>query len=57
MINKLQDETVSYQSDLGFYTQFAESLRISIEVETDYYKQAVAWLHDLVCGAKFDVER
>ena len=57
MINKLQDETVSYESNLGFYTQFAENLRISIEVETEFYKQAVAWLHDLVYGAKFDVER
>jgi hypothetical protein len=57
VINKLDDETVSYEAVLGFSTQFTENLRISIKVETEFYKQAVAWLHDVVYGAKFDVER
>jgi hypothetical protein len=40
--------TMSYEVGLGFYTQFTENLQISIKVKTEFYKQAVAWLQDLV---------
>ncbi|KAE9411017.1 hypothetical protein BT96DRAFT_952834 [Gymnopus androsaceus JB14] len=57
VINKLDDETVSYEIGLGISNSFAESLRVSIKVETAAYETAIAWLKDLVYGSEFDKER
>ncbi|KAF9044800.1 hypothetical protein BDZ89DRAFT_1191615 [Hymenopellis radicata] len=57
VINKLDDETVSYDVGLGTAGAFAEMLRISIKVEVASYETAIAWLRDLVYGARFDKER
>ncbi|PBK77299.1 hypothetical protein ARMSODRAFT_874850 [Armillaria solidipes] len=57
VINKLDDETVSYEVGLGVSNAFAETLRVSIKVEVSGYEVAVAWLRDLVYGARFDKER
>jgi Zn-dependent M16 (insulinase) family peptidase len=57
VINKLDDETVSYEAALGFNGLFTELFRVSIKVETGRYAEAVAWLHDLLYGAQFDRER
>lgn len=57
VINKLDDETVSYDIGLGNAGAFAETLRISIKVENKAYETAVAWLKDLVYGARFDKDR
>ncbi|KAF9069136.1 Metalloenzyme, LuxS/M16 peptidase-like protein [Rhodocollybia butyracea] len=60
VINKLDNETVSYEIGLGIANSFAETLRITIknvEVETAAYETAIAWLKDLVYGSEFDKER
>lgn len=57
VINKLDNETVSYESGLGLGDQFCETLRVSFKVETPHYETAVAWLRDLVYGSEFDKER
>ncbi|KAF8922457.1 Metalloenzyme, LuxS/M16 peptidase-like protein [Mucidula mucida] len=57
VINKLDDETVSYDVGLGTAGAFGEMLRISIKVEVASYETAVAWLRDLLFGARFDKER
>lgn len=57
VINRLDDETVSYDVGLGVSGAFAETLRVSIKVETAAYETAVAWLRDLVYGAVFTKER
>lgn len=57
VINKLDDETVSYDADLGVNGGFSENLRISIKVETGMYETAIAWLRDLIYGSEFDKER
>ncbi|KIJ68351.1 hypothetical protein HYDPIDRAFT_106537 [Hydnomerulius pinastri MD-312] len=57
VVNKLDDETVSYEAVLGISDQFTETLRVSIKVETAQYVDTVKWLHDLVFGAVFDRER
>lgn len=57
VINKLDDETVSYEVGLGSSGVFSEAFRVSIKVETAAYDIAVAWLKDLVAGARFDKER
>lgn len=57
VINKLDDETVSYEIGLGVANSFAENLRISIKVESAAYETAIAWLKDLIYGSEFDKER
>lgn len=57
VVNKLDDETVAYESALGYSDQFTEVLRVTVKVQVDQYESAVAWLRDLVWGAIFDKER
>ncbi|KIJ21665.1 hypothetical protein PAXINDRAFT_63491 [Paxillus involutus ATCC 200175] len=57
VVNKLDDQTVSYEAALGMSDQFTEAARISFKVETSQYESAVTWLRDLVWGAVFDKER
>lgn len=57
VVNKLDNETVSYEVGLGMSNAFAETFRISIKVETAHYETAIAWLKDLMYGAEFDKER
>jgi hypothetical protein len=57
VVNKLDNETVSYEVGLGISSAFAETLRITIKVETAQYETAIAWLKDLMYGAEFDKER
>ncbi|KAA1467937.1 hypothetical protein DENSPDRAFT_833113 [Dentipellis sp. KUC8613] len=57
VVDKLDDETVSYEANLGVSGTFADTLRVSIRVEADKYEAAVAWLKDLIYGSVFDKER
>lgn len=57
VINKLDNETVSYEANLGIGDQFCETLRVSLKVETPLYETAIAWLRDLVYGSEFNKER
>jgi len=57
VINKLDNETVSYEIGLGVSGQFAEAVRVTIKVETALYETAIAWLKDLVYGSEFIQER
>ncbi|KAJ4001026.1 Metalloenzyme, LuxS/M16 peptidase-like protein [Lentinula boryana] len=57
VVNKLDDETVSYEIGLGIANSFAEMLRVTIKVETPAYETAIAWLKDLLYGSEFDKER
>ncbi|KAF8216136.1 Metalloenzyme, LuxS/M16 peptidase-like protein [Mycena galopus ATCC 62051] len=57
VVNKLDNETVSYEVGLGVSNSFAETFRVSLKVETAHYETAIAWLKDLMYGAEFDKER
>ena len=57
VINKLDNETVSYEASLGVGDQFCETLRVSFKVETPMYETAITWLRDLVYGSEFNKER
>ncbi|KAI0036602.1 Metalloenzyme, LuxS/M16 peptidase-like protein [Vararia minispora EC-137] len=57
VVNKLDDETVSYDTSLGMSGLVPESFRVSLRVELSKYEAAVAWLRDLVYGSEFDRER
>ena len=57
VINQLDNETVSYEVDLGVSYYFTDIFRVSIEVEIAHYETAIAWLKDLVYGADFDKDR
>ncbi|KAJ6519911.1 Metalloenzyme, LuxS/M16 peptidase-like protein [Mycena sanguinolenta] len=57
VVNKLDNETVSYEVGLGVSNSFAEMFRVSLKVETAHYETAIAWLKDLMYGAEFDKER
>lgn len=57
VINKLDNETVSYEVALGISDLFTECLRISIKVETSFYETAVEWIKDLVYGTVFTEAR
>jgi hypothetical protein len=53
VVNKLDDETVSY----SFHFGISETLEVSIQVEVATFETAVAWLHDLLYGSEFCKER
>lgn len=57
VVNKLDDETVSFEVALGMGNAFTETVRVTIKVETAMYETAIAWLKDLVYGSEFDKER
>lgn len=57
VVNKLDNETVSYEVGLGISNSFTDAFRISIKVETALYDNAVAWMKDLLHGAEFDKDR
>ena len=57
VINQLDNETVSYEVDLGVSYYFTDIFRVSIEVEIAHYETAIAWLKDLVYGADFNKDR
>lgn len=57
VVNRLDDETVSYEVTFGISDIFTETLRVTIKVELSSYEKAIAWLRDLVYGAVFDKER
>lgn len=57
VINKLDNETVSYETALGLGDQFCETLRVSFKVEAQQYETAIAWLKELVYGSDFNKER
>ena len=57
VITNLQNETVSYESNLGFVGYFGELVWISLKVEVAQYEKAVAWLNDLIFRSEFNTER
>lgn len=57
VVNRLDDETVSYEVSFGVSDAFTENFRVSIRVELASYEKAIAWLRDLVYGVSFDKER
>jgi hypothetical protein len=57
VINQLDNETVSYEANLGVGDTFCENLRVSFKVETPLYETAIEWLRDLVYDSEFDKER
>lgn len=58
VVNRLDNETVLYEADFGSGGgNFAESMRITLKVETKMYETAIAWLKDLIYGSTFNQER
>ncbi|KZT05962.1 uncharacterized protein LAESUDRAFT_701454 [Laetiporus sulphureus 93-53] len=57
VVNKLDDDTVSYDVGLGVGAAFNEMMRVSIKVESAMYESAIAWLRDLLYGSEFDKDR
>ncbi|KAF5377430.1 hypothetical protein D9615_005325 [Tricholomella constricta] len=57
VVNRLDNETVSYDVALGISNSFTDTFRASIKVETALYETAIAWLKDLIYGAEFDEDR
>ncbi|GJE87608.1 Zn-dependent peptidase M16-like protein [Phanerochaete sordida] len=57
VVNRLDNDTVSYDIGLGSNGRFMETIRVAIRVQTAQYESAVAWLKDLLYGSKFDKER
>ncbi|GJJ09486.1 hypothetical protein Clacol_003709 [Clathrus columnatus] len=57
VINRLENETVSYEISLGLDGYFSQYVRVSINVEASKYDIALRWLHDLIYGSIFDKDR
>ncbi|KAI0051676.1 hypothetical protein FA95DRAFT_1586997 [Auriscalpium vulgare] len=57
VVNKLDDQTVSYEVGLGASGLFSEIFRVTIRVEVSKYETAIAWIKDLIYGIEFDKER
>lgn len=55
VVTKLDEETLSYSIDIGSPLQ--EGLTLKIKVAKEKYKEAVAWLRDLLLGSTFSVDR
>ena len=50
VVDQLDEQTVSYEVNLGTSGMFTETLRVTIRVEVAKYELAVAWLRDLLYG-------
>ncbi|KZT72760.1 hypothetical protein DAEQUDRAFT_663389 [Daedalea quercina L-15889] len=57
VVNRLDNDTVSYEAAYGVSSAFSENVRVSIKVEIGMYEAAIAWLKDLIYGSVFDKER
>ena len=57
VVNRLDNDTVSYEAAYGVSGAFSENIRLSIRVEATMYEAAIAWLKDLIYGSVFDKER
>ncbi|EAU93061.2 cytoplasmic protein [Coprinopsis cinerea okayama7 len=57
VVNRLEDETVSYEAAAGLSGSFTDLFRVSIKVEKAKYEMAVSWLNDLLYNAEFDKDR
>lgn len=57
VVNRLDNDTVSYEAAYGLSGAFADNVRLSIRVEAEMYEAAIAWLKDLIYGSVFDKER
>jgi hypothetical protein len=57
VVNQLDNETASYNVELGVSNYFTDIFHVSIEVEIAHYETAIAWLKDLVYGADFNRNR
>lgn len=57
VINRLENETVSYEVGTGMGGAYTDLFRVSIKVETALYETAISWLKDLIYHAEFDKER
>ncbi|KAK7694817.1 hypothetical protein QCA50_002005 [Cerrena zonata] len=57
VVNRLDNDTVSYDVNLGLGDKFSELLRVRIKVNVDQYETAVAWLRDLIYGSEFAKDR
>lgn len=57
VVNKLDDDTVSYDVGVGYSGAFPEIFQVGIKVERQNFEVAVAWLRDLIYGSSFDKER
>ena len=57
VVNRLENETVSYEVGTGMASTYTDLFRISIKVETALYETAISWLKDLLYHAEFDQER
>lgn len=57
VINRLENETVSYEVGTGMVAAYTDLFRVSIKVETALYETAISWLKDLLYHTEFDKER
>lgn len=57
VVNRLDNDTVSYEAAYGISGAFSENVRLSIRVEAGMYEAAIAWLKDLIYGSVFNKER
>ncbi|KAH6917298.1 cytoplasmic protein [Coprinopsis sp. MPI-PUGE-AT-0042] len=57
VINRLEDETVSYEAGTGLSGSFPDLFRVSIKVEKAKYETAISWLNDLLYNSEFNKER
>ncbi|EKM61160.1 uncharacterized protein PHACADRAFT_247588 [Phanerochaete carnosa HHB-10118-sp] len=57
VVDRLDNDTVSYEIGLGSNSKFTETVSVAIKVQTSQYESAVAWLRDLLYASKFDKER
>ena len=57
VVNRLDNDTVSYDVNLGVGDRFSELLRVRIKVNVDQYETAIAWLRDVIYGSEFAKDR
>lgn len=57
VVNRLDNDTVAYDVNLGVGDRFSELLRVRIKVDAHQYETAIAWLRDVIYGSEFTKDR
>lgn len=57
VVQALDEDVLEYDAAIGIGSNFAETVAIELKVAAPQYEKAVAWLHDLLWGSQFALDR
>ncbi|PKI83996.1 hypothetical protein MVES_002292 [Malassezia vespertilionis] len=57
VVKRLDEDVLEYDVAIGLGSSFAENVAIEFKVERTQYRDAIAWLRDLLWGSEFSLDR